>query len=84
MCTSAGGFRLSVQQLPEADWRVKGLQLNVYIASASDGFYTAKAVQMPELSAHARTLEEIPEAVRSAAAAVTGQPANFFDVVIDF
>ncbi|MEV8181457.1 MULTISPECIES: hypothetical protein [Micrococcaceae] len=60
------------------------MKLNVYIASASDDFFTVKAVQMPELSAQARTLEEIPDAVRSAAAAVAGQPADFFDVVIDF
>ncbi|MEO5316927.1 hypothetical protein PV772_22910 [Pseudarthrobacter sp. CC12] len=33
---------------------VERLQLNVYIASASDGVFTIKAVQMPELSAQAR------------------------------
>lgn len=60
------------------------LQLNVYIASASDGFFTVKAVQMPELSTGARTLEEIPDAVRSAAAAAAGRPAEDFDVVLDF
>lgn len=64
--------------------RVKRLQLNVYIASASDGFFTVKAAQMPQLSAQARTLADIPDAVRSAAAAITGQPADVFDVVIDF
>jgi hypothetical protein len=47
---------------------VERLQLNVYVASASDGFFTIKAVRMLELSAQARTLEEIPDAVRSAAA----------------
>ena len=60
------------------------LRLNVYIANASDESFTVKAVQMPELSVHTRTLEEIPEAVRSAAATVAGQPADTFDVVMDF
>lgn len=61
------------------------LRLNVYIANASDESFTVKAVQMPELSVvYTRTLEEIPEAVRSAAATVAGQPADSFDVIIDF
>lgn len=60
------------------------MQLNVYIASASDGFFTVKAMSMPELSAQARTLEEIPDAVRSAAAVVAGQSPEDFEVVLDF
>lgn len=60
------------------------MQLNVYIANASDGFFVVKAVQMPELSARTRTLEEIPDAVRAAAAAVAGRPADSFDVIMDF
>lgn len=60
------------------------LQLNVYISSAADGIFTVKAVQMQELSAHARTLEDVPGAVRSAAAALTGESPEEFDLVLDF
>ncbi|MBT2566948.1 hypothetical protein J7I84_10665 [Arthrobacter sp. ISL-85] len=60
------------------------MQLDTYISRASDGLFTAKTMQMPELTAQARTIEEIPHAVRSAAAAISGRPAENFDVILDF
>ncbi|MDQ0693174.1 hypothetical protein [Arthrobacter sp. W4I7] len=59
------------------------MQLKVYISTATDGFFTVKAVQMPELTAEARTLEDIPDALRSAAAAIVSQPPEDFHVVMD-
>jgi predicted RNase H-like HicB family nuclease len=60
------------------------LQLNVYISSAADGLFTIKAVQMPELVAHARTIEDIPLAARSAAAAIAGHAPGDFDIIMEF
>ncbi|WP_458782329.1 hypothetical protein [Arthrobacter sp. D3-16] len=60
------------------------MQLNVYISSADDGLFTIKAVQIPELTAHAQTIEGIPHAVRCAAGAMTGKQPEDFDVIIDF
>jgi hypothetical protein len=80
----AGTSHGTIAFLVYGSWRAERLQLNVYISSAADGFDTVKAVQMPELTAQARTLEDIPHAVRSAAAAIAGQPPEDFDVVMDF
>lgn len=60
------------------------MQLNVYISSASDGLFTVKAVQMPELTAEAGTIEDVPNMVRSAAAAMVGGRPENFEVVFDF
>lgn len=60
------------------------MKLNVYISSAEDGILTVKAVQIPELSVQAGTIAEIPAAVRSAAAAISGHPPDDFVVVSDF
>lgn len=64
--------------------RAERLQLNVYISSADDGLFTIKAVQIPELTAYARTIEGISDAARSAAAAIAGRQPEDFDVIIDF
>lgn len=60
------------------------MQLTVYISSAADGLLTVKTTQVPELSVLARTLEDIPDAVCAAAAALTGRTAEDFVVVMDF
>lgn len=60
------------------------MQLKVYVASASDGYFSVKCVLMPELTACAPTIKELPEAVRTAAAAITGPAVEDFDVIIDF
>lgn len=60
------------------------MQLNVYISSAADGLLTVKAVQLPELSIQTQTIEDIPDAVRFAAAAMVGQGPEDFDVIMDF
>jgi hypothetical protein len=60
------------------------VQLNVYISSADDGLFTIKAVQLPELTAHTRTIEGISDAARSAAAAIAGRQPEDFEVIIDF
>ncbi|MEW1812496.1 hypothetical protein AB0284_17540 [Pseudarthrobacter phenanthrenivorans] len=60
------------------------MQLNVYISSAADGIFRLKAAELPELTAQARELEDIPAAVRSAAAALTGREPGDFDITIDY
>lgn len=60
------------------------MKLNVYISRAEDGILTVKAVQIPELSVQAGTIAEIPDAVRSAAASISGQSPDDFVVVADF
>jgi hypothetical protein len=64
--------------------RAERVLLNVYISSASDGLFTVKAVQMPKLIVHTRTIEEIPDAVRYAAAAIVGRRPEEFEVILDF
>ncbi|MBT2565068.1 hypothetical protein J7I84_00900 [Arthrobacter sp. ISL-85] len=46
--------------------------LTAYIASASDGFFMVKTIEIPELAVRTGKIEQIPEAVR-AAAAITGK-----------
>lgn len=60
------------------------MKLNVFVSSAADGLFTIKTVQMPELIAYARTIEDIEHAVRSAAAAITGHQPEDFDIIMDF
>lgn len=60
------------------------MQLNIYISSAADGLFTVRAIQIPALVAYARTIEDIPHAVRSAAAAIAGGAPDDFDIVMDF
>lgn len=60
------------------------MRLNVYVSSAEDGILTVKAVQIPELSVQTGTIAEIPDAVRAAAAAISGHAPDQFDVVTDF
>lgn len=64
--------------------REEHVQLTIYISSAADGLFNVTAVEVPELASRARTLEDIPGTVRSAAAALTGQPPEDFDIVMDF
>lgn len=60
------------------------MKLNAYISSASDGLFTVKTLQLPELTAHAGTIDDIPHAVRCAAAAICGQPPEDFEIITDF
>jgi predicted RNase H-like HicB family nuclease len=62
----------------------KNLQLNVYISSASDGYFLLRAVEIPELTARASTIEDIPAQVRTAAAALTGKAPDDFEVSLDY
>lgn len=61
-----------------------GVQLNIYISSASDEYFVIKALEMPELSVRAATIGEIPEAVRAAAAEATGLAPADFDIIADY
>ena len=58
--------------------------LNVYISSATDGFFLLRSVEIPELTVTARKLDDIPTVVRAAAAAVTGREPDDFDIVVDY
>jgi hypothetical protein len=62
----------------------KNLQLTVYISSASDGYFLLRAVELPDLTARAGTIDGIPVAVRDAAAVLTGRAPDDFDVSLDY
>jgi hypothetical protein len=47
-------------------------------------FSFSKRLKLPELTARAGTIDEIPEAVRAAAAAHTGRAPEDFDVQVDY
>ncbi|WP_181405881.1 hypothetical protein [Pseudarthrobacter phenanthrenivorans] len=58
--------------------------MNVYISSASDGYFLLKTVEIPELTARAGTIEDMPGAVRAAAAVLTGRAPDDFEVSLDY
>ncbi|MDJ0356701.1 hypothetical protein [Paenarthrobacter sp. PH39-S1] len=60
------------------------MQLNVYISDASDGHFLLKAVEMPELTARASRMDDIPDAVPAAAAALTGLAIGDFEITMDY
>jgi hypothetical protein len=60
------------------------MQLNVYISSASDGLFHLRAVELPELAARTKRIEDIPEAVSAAAAEITGGTPADFDIVMAY
>ncbi|WP_285245771.1 hypothetical protein [Pseudarthrobacter sp. fls2-241-R2A-127] len=57
------------------------MQLTTRILSARDGWFELEVLELPELLAYAKAFDEIPQAVRSAAAVCTGRPVDDFDVV---
>lgn len=67
----------------EAD-RTETLLHNAYISTAADGHLVLKVVELPQLTALSDTVEDIPEAVRAAAARIAGRAAEDFDVHVDY
>jgi len=60
------------------------MQLTAYIASANDGYFLVKAKEVPELLARTSSLNDIPDAVREAAARLTGRAAGDFEVIPEY
>ncbi len=60
------------------------MRLTAHIKKATDGHLDLRVVELPELKAQARTCEEIPDAVRDAAAKLTGRPAQDFAVEVRY
>ena len=58
--------------------------LNAYISTATDGHFILKVVEIPELTALASTVDDIPDAARAAAARMTGTAAVDFDVRVNY
>jgi hypothetical protein len=58
--------------------------LTAKIRKAADGRLDLYVVEMPELVAHARSVEDIPGVVRAAAAILTGRPEDDFEVVVGY
>ena len=59
------------------------MRLSVYIYSASDGHFQLKAPELPELTAEAWGMGNIP-GPRAAAAALTGRKPTDFDITLDY
>ena len=60
------------------------MRLNAQIRKATDGRLDLHVVELPDLEAHARKFEDIPDAVRDAAARLTGRPGQDFDVEVRY
>ncbi|GKV73734.1 hypothetical protein NCCP2145_31150 [Pseudarthrobacter sp. NCCP-2145] len=56
------------------------MKLTTRIRSAADGWLALEVLELPGLEAYAKAFEDIPQAVQAAAAALTGRPADKFDV----
>lgn len=56
------------------------MKLTTRIASATDRWLALEVLELPDLKAVARNFDDIPRAVTTAAAALTGRPADEFDV----
>lgn len=50
------------------------MKLTPHIVRASDGWLELEVDELPELHAHVRSVNDIPDAVGTAAAALTGKP----------
>lgn len=51
---------------------------------AADGWVDLHVLQLPDLEAHARRMDEIPDVIRDAAARLTGRPKNDFNVEVRY
>ncbi|MFF2347009.1 hypothetical protein [Pseudarthrobacter sp. NPDC058119] len=60
------------------------MKLTAHIKDATDGWFDLRTLELPELQATAHRVEDIPEAVREAAAKITGKPASEFDVEVSY
>lgn len=59
------------------------MKLTTRITSAADGWLVLEVLELPDLTAYAKRFEDIPEAVGTAAAALTGRPGDSFDVDVE-
>jgi predicted RNase H-like HicB family nuclease len=60
------------------------MKLTAHISKAADGRLDLHVVELPDLVAHARSVEDIPEAVRDAATQLTGRPRTDFHVEVRY
>ncbi|WP_395405657.1 hypothetical protein ACHMXB_22300 (plasmid) [Arthrobacter sp. UC242_113] len=60
------------------------MRLTAQIKKAADGWLDLHVLELPELRAHARSIEDIPDAVRDAAAILTDRPGHDFDVEVRY
>lgn len=60
------------------------MKLTAHIKKAADGWMELDVDELPGLVAGARNVEDIPSAVRAAAAAFTGRAVQDFDVEVMF
>ena len=60
------------------------MKLTAKIKSAADSGIELRVPELPGLEAHARNVAEIPDAVKDAAARLTGRPKDDFDVEVRY
>ncbi|RAM37261.1 transcriptional regulator [Arthrobacter globiformis] len=60
------------------------MKLTAQIGTAADGRLNLRVLELPELKTHARRVDEIPDAVRDAAAKLTGRPKDDFDIEVRY
>lgn len=60
------------------------MKLTADIRKAADGRLDLHVVELPDLEAHARSVEDIPDAFRDAATQLTGGPRDDFDVDVSY
>ena len=58
------------------------MELTVRIRSANDGWFALDVLELPELEAYAKAFDDIPDAVRKAAASATGREPSDFNVEV--
>jgi hypothetical protein len=60
------------------------MRLPAQIKKAADRWLDLHVVELPELEAHARKFDDIPDAVRDAEARLSGRPGQDFEVEIRY
>jgi hypothetical protein len=60
------------------------MRLTAHIKEATDGRITLRVEELPDLIIHVRTILEIPDAIRDAAAQLTDRDKKDFEVELDF
>lgn len=59
------------------------MQLTAYISSAADGYFLVRTKEVPDLVVRVSIISDLSQAVRSAAASLTGKSENDIDVIFD-
>lgn len=60
------------------------MQLTAYISSAADGYFLVRTKEVPDLVVRVSIISDLSQAVRAAAASLTGKSENVVDVVFDY